>query len=188
MSAMAPGDVPSGSFLTMSESIDQRYMRQALRLARRGIGMTSPNPCVGAVVVKDGVIVGRGFHRRPGEDHAEVVALRQAGRSTPGSTLYVNLEPCCFQGRTPPCTEEILSRGVARVVCAQEDPNPRVSGQGIALLRSAGVDVVCGVLRLQAEKLNEAYRKHIRTGLPLVVVKMAQSLDGRIATRDGDSQ
>jgi diaminohydroxyphosphoribosylaminopyrimidine deaminase/5-amino-6-(5-phosphoribosylamino)uracil reductase len=163
-------------------------MRLALRLARRGMGMASPNPCVGAVVVKDGAILGQGYHRRPGEEHAEVLALRQAGRRTHGSTLYVNLEPCCFQGRTPPCTEEILRRGVARVVCAQEDPNPKVSGRGLARLRSAGVDVTSGVLESQARELNEAYNKHISTGLPFLVVKIAETLDGRIATRNGDSR
>jgi len=185
---MAPGDVPLGLFLAMAQYDDQRYIRLALRLARRGLGMASPNPCVGAVVVRNGIILGQGYHRRPGEDHAEVLALRQAGRKARGSTLYVNLEPCCFQGRTPPCTEEILRRGVARVVCAQEDPNPRVSGRGLARLRSAGVDVSSGVMEQQARELNEAYDKHISTGWPFLVVKIAQTLDGRIATRDGDSR
>ena len=163
-------------------------MRRALGLARRAMGTASPNPCVGAVVVKNGTILGQGYHRRPGEEHAEVLALRQAGRRVSGSTLYVNLEPCCFQGRTPPCTEEILRTGVARVVCSQEDPNPRVSGRGLTRLRSAGIEVTTGVLEQQARDLNEAYNKHIRTGLPFVVVKIAQTLDGRIATRDGDSR
>jgi len=163
-------------------------MRRVLRLARRAMGTASPNPCVGAVVVKNETILGQGYHRRPGEDHAEILALRQAGRSAHGSTLYVNLEPCCFQGRTPPCTEEILRTGVARVVCAQEDPNPQVSGRGLARLRSAGLEVTTGVLEPQARALNEAYNKHISTGLPFVVVKIAQTLDGRIATRNGDSR
>jgi len=163
-------------------------MRRALGLARRALGTASPNPCVGAVVVKDGVILGEGYHRRPGEDHAEVLALGRAGRRARGSTLYVNLEPCCFQGRTPPCTEEIIRRKVARVVCAQEDPNPRVSGRGLARLRSAGLEVTAGVLESQARDLNEAYNKHISTGLPFLVVKIAQTLDGRIATRSGDSR
>ncbi len=163
-------------------------MRRALHLARRARGTASPNPFVGAVVVNNGTMVGQGYHRRPGEEHAEVLALRQAGRQARGSTLYVNLEPCCFQGRTPPCTEEILRTEVARVVCAQEDPNPRVSGRGLARLRSAGVEVTTGVLELQARVLNEAYNKHISTGLPFVVVKIAQTLDGRIATRKGDSR
>jgi diaminohydroxyphosphoribosylaminopyrimidine deaminase/5-amino-6-(5-phosphoribosylamino)uracil reductase len=163
-------------------------MRRALRLARRAMGTASPNPCVGAVVVKDGVILGQGYHRRPGEEHAEVLALRQAGRQARGATLYVNLEPCCFQGRTPPCTEEILRTGITRVVCAQEDPNPRVSGRGLARLRTAGLEVTAGVLESQARTVNEAYNKHISTGLPFVTVKIAQTLDGRIATRDGDSR
>ena len=182
------GDVPLGPFLAMVQHDDQRYMRRALRLARRAMGTASPNPLVGAVVVKDAVILGQGYHRRPGEEHAEVLALRQAGRKARGSTLYVNLEPCCFQGRTPPCTEEILRRGIARVVCAQEDPNPRVSGKGLARLRSAGLEVTAGVLETKARALNEVYNKHISTGLPFLVVKIAQTLDGRIAARDGDSR
>jgi len=163
-------------------------MRRTLRLARRALGTASPNPCVGAVVVKDGVVLGQGYHRRPGEEHAEVLALRQAGGGARGATLYVNLEPCCFQGRTPPCTGEILRTGIARVVCAQEDPNPRVSGRGLALLRSSGVEVTSGVLEDRAREVNEAYNKHIATGLPFVVVKIAQTLDGRIAARNGDSR
>jgi diaminohydroxyphosphoribosylaminopyrimidine deaminase/5-amino-6-(5-phosphoribosylamino)uracil reductase len=163
-------------------------MRRALNLARRALGTASPNPCVGAVVVKNGVVLGQGYHRRPGEEHAEILALRQAGGGARGATLYVNLEPCCFQGRTPPCTREILRTGIARVVCAQEDPNPRVSGRGLARLRSAGVEVTSGVLEDRARVVNETYHKHITTGLPFVVVKIAQTLDGRIAARDGDSR
>lgn len=163
-------------------------MRLALRLALKGRGRTSPNPMVGAVVVKNRQVVGRGFHRRPGEAHAEVMALRQAGERARGATLYLNLEPCCIHGRTPPCTEEIVRRGLAKVVCAHVDPNPRVSGRGLARLRDRGITVVVGLLEAQARELNEVYIKHITAGEPFVFLKIAQTLDGKIATRDGDSR
>ncbi len=163
-------------------------MRLVLRLAARGRGRTSPNPMVGAVVVKDDRIVGRGFHRGPGKAHAEVVALRRAGAEARGATLYLNLEPCCIQGRTPPCTEEIIRCGLSKVVCAHIDPNPRISGGGLARLRDQGITVVHGILEAQARELNEVYIKHITTGQPFVMLKIAQTLDGKIATRDGDSR
>lgn len=163
-------------------------MHLALRLARRGRGRVSPNPMVGAVVVKDGRIVGQGYHRRPGEPHAEVLALRQAAEQARGATLYLNLEPCCTHGRTPPCTQEIIRQGLSRVVCGHIDPNPRVSGRGLAVLRDRGIAVEAGLLEAQARVLNEVYIKHITTGHPFVILKIAQTLDGKIATRDGDSR
>lgn len=167
---------------------DQEYMRRALRLASRARGRTAPNPMVGAVVVSRGRIVGEGWHRRPGEPHAEVLALRQAGEAARGATLYVNLEPCCHHGRTPPCTEAILAAGIRCVVTAIRDPFPRVNGGGHEALRAAGVEVIRDVLAREARELNRAYLKAIRTGLPWVTLKMAMTLDGRIATRTGDSR
>lgn len=167
---------------------DTEYMRQALKLARKGYGLTSPNPMVGAVVVKDGKVVGKGYHHRAGEPHAEVNALRDAGQLASGTSLYVNLEPCCFQGRTPPCTEAIINANVSEVVCAIEDPNPQVSGKGLDTLRKAGLKARTGVLASEARKLNEVYLKYIRTGMPFVILKLASTLDGRIAAPDGSSR
>jgi len=163
-------------------------MRLALRLAAKGRGRTSPNPMVGAVVVKNGRILGQGFHRGPGEAHAEVIAMRQAGKRARGATLYLNLEPCCVHGRTPPCTEEIIRRGLSKVVCAHIDPNPEVSGCGLARLRDHGIEVMAGSLDREARELNEVYIKHITTGYPFVYLKIAQTLDGKIATQNGDSR
>ncbi len=167
---------------------DAYWMHRALELARRGQGRTSPNPLVGAVVVREGQEVGCGYHAAAGGPHAEAVALAMAGPLARGATLYVNLEPCDHHGRTPPCTEAILAAGITRVVVAHEDPDPRVRGRGIARLQAAGVEVVVGVLEQEAERLNAAYLKHRTTGLPLVTVKWAMSLDGRIATRMGSSR
>ncbi|MCS7173534.1 MAG: bifunctional diaminohydroxyphosphoribosylaminopyrimidine deaminase/5-amino-6-(5-phosphoribosylamino)uracil reductase RibD [Armatimonadetes bacterium] len=167
---------------------DAHWMRRALALARSAEGRTSPNPLVGAVVVREGQEVGCGHHAAPGEPHAEVVALRAAGPLARGATLYVNLEPCDHHGRTPPCTEAILATGIARVVVAHEDPDPRVRGKGISRLRAAGLEVEVGVLEEEARRLNAPYLKHRTTGLPLVTVKWAMSLDGRIATRTGSSR
>jgi diaminohydroxyphosphoribosylaminopyrimidine deaminase/5-amino-6-(5-phosphoribosylamino)uracil reductase len=163
---------------------DERYMREALAWARKGLGRTSPNPAVGAVVVRDGQIVGCGYHRRAGEPHAEVEALRDAGPRARGATLYVTLEPCPHQGRTGPCTHAILEAGIARVVVALgRDPDPHVDGRGVAALRAAGLEVTEGVLEAEAARLNEAYLKHRRTGLPFVTLKWAMSLDGRLSAR-----
>lgn len=167
---------------------DTFYMRRALELAARGLGRTSPNPAVGCVVVAGDGIVGEGFHRRAGEAHAEVLALAQAGARARGSTVYVTLEPCSHHGRTPPCTEALLAAGVARVVYACEDCDPRSAGKAAAILQSGGVQVTAGVLCEEARRLNEAYFKHKRTGLPFVTLKLAASLDGKIATRTGDSR
>ncbi|MBO8141259.1 MAG: bifunctional diaminohydroxyphosphoribosylaminopyrimidine deaminase/5-amino-6-(5-phosphoribosylamino)uracil reductase RibD [Firmicutes bacterium] len=163
-------------------------MDVALALAARGHGTTWPNPMVGAVIVHDGRIAGMGYHRRPGEPHAEVHALNDAGSLARGATLYVNLEPCSHHGRTPPCTEAIIAAGVRRVVAAIVDPDPRVQGRGIARLREAGIDVVVGVREAEARQLNEVYLKYKSTGRPFVLLKAAASLDGRIATVTGHSR
>ena len=167
---------------------DRFYMQMALDLAARGTGYTSPNPLVGAVVVKDQKVVGRGYHKRFGEAHAEVNALEEAGPKARGATLYVTLEPCNHTGKTPPCTEKILAAGIRRVVVAMGDPNPGVKGGGIDRLRAAGLEVVEDVARRAAQRQNEFFLKHTRTGTPFVILKCAATLDGRIATRTGDAQ
>lgn len=166
-------------------------MARALELAARGRGQTSPNPMVGAVVVKNGRVVGEGYHRHAGSDHAEIAALKKAqknGRKAVGATVYVTLEPCCHIGRTGPCTQALIKAGVRRVVYATTDPNPMVNGKGARCLRQSGIEVKGGVLRKEAVHLNEVYFGIARTGRPFVTLKMAQSLDGRIATATGDSQ
>jgi diaminohydroxyphosphoribosylaminopyrimidine deaminase/5-amino-6-(5-phosphoribosylamino)uracil reductase len=167
---------------------DAFWMRRALELAWLGRGRTSPNPMVGAVVVRDGQVVGCGYHRAAGCPHAEAEALARAGELARGATLYVNLEPCAHHGRTPPCTEAILASGVRRVVVAMEDPDERVRGLGIRRLREAGVEVTAGVLEAEARRLNAAYVKHRTAGLPWVTAKWAMSADGRIATRTGEAR
>jgi diaminohydroxyphosphoribosylaminopyrimidine deaminase/5-amino-6-(5-phosphoribosylamino)uracil reductase len=167
---------------------EARHMLLALDLARKGLGTTSPNPMVGAVVVKAGKVVGKGYHRRAGEDHAEAMALREAGIRAKGATLYTTLEPCAHQGRTPPCVEHILKAGVREVVCAMRDPNPVVNGKGIAGLKQAGVKVKLGLLAGEATRLNEAYAKYITMRIPFVTLKTAMTLDGRIATGSGQSR
>jgi diaminohydroxyphosphoribosylaminopyrimidine deaminase/5-amino-6-(5-phosphoribosylamino)uracil reductase len=163
-------------------------MKLALSLAARGAGWVSPNPMVGAVVVKEGRVVGRGFHRRAGAPHAEVEALRSAGEAARGADLYVTLEPCNHQGRTPPCTQAILAAGVRRVIIAAHDPNPQVTGGGAEFLAGRGVEVHEGLLAAEARRLNEAWLHYVNTGRPWVVVKAACSLDGKIATVGGESQ
>jgi diaminohydroxyphosphoribosylaminopyrimidine deaminase/5-amino-6-(5-phosphoribosylamino)uracil reductase len=164
-------------------------MTLALRLAAKGRGTTSPNPMVGALVVKAGRIIGRGFHLRPGEPHAEILALRQAGAKARGATLYVTLEPCCHrQKRTPPCVPAVIRSGVRRVVVAMQDPNPSVQGRGVARLRRAGLLVTSGVGRDQAESLNRFYGHWVRTRRPYVILKAGMTLDGRIATARGNSR
>jgi diaminohydroxyphosphoribosylaminopyrimidine deaminase/5-amino-6-(5-phosphoribosylamino)uracil reductase len=164
------------------------FMREALLLARRGLGKTSPNPLVGALVVKEGKILGKGYHRRYGAAHAEVIALKHAKGNTGGTTLYVTLEPCCHFGWTPPCVNAIVEAGVSEVVIGTPDPNPRINGKGIQFLRDHGIHVKVGVLEERCRDLNEAYFKHIQTGMPFVTLKFAQSLDGRIATKARRSQ
>jgi diaminohydroxyphosphoribosylaminopyrimidine deaminase/5-amino-6-(5-phosphoribosylamino)uracil reductase len=163
----------------------REYMRTALALAEKGRGYTSPNPRVGAVLVRDGQVVGRGFHERYGGNHAEVNALAEAGERARGATLFVTLEPCSIWGKTPPCTEAIITAGITRVVVPIEDPNPEIAGRGLAALRRAGVEVELGLLRDEAIRLNAPYLKFRRTGFPYVHLKLAVSLDGRVATRDG---
>jgi diaminohydroxyphosphoribosylaminopyrimidine deaminase/5-amino-6-(5-phosphoribosylamino)uracil reductase len=167
---------------------DARFMRMALRLGRRGVGRTSPNPPVGAVVVAHGTVVGRGFHRKAGAAHGEAAALHAAGARARGATLYVTLEPCAHHGRTPPCTQAVIASGVRRVVIGTRDPNPRVPGNGMRQLRAAGIEVSSGVLQAECDELLAAFRKHVTTGQPLVTLKLAASLDGRIATATGDSR
>ncbi len=164
------------------------FMRLALRLARRGEGRVSPNPMVGAVLVRDGRVVTTGYHRAVGDDHAEVVALRRVGFRAEGCDLYVNLEPCCHHGRTPPCTRALLDSGVRQVFVAIEDPNPLVSGRGIETLRRHGIPVEMGLLEAEARRLNAPFFRWVTTGLPFVTLKMASTLDGRIAQRDGRSR
>lgn len=172
----------------MFTAADHDHMARALALAAQGLYTTTPNPRVGAVVVKDGVVVGEGWHRRAGEPHAEVLALAQAGLLARGATVYVTLEPCSHFGRTPPCAQALIDAGVARVVAAMEDPNPRVNGTGLARMRDAGIDVRCGLLREQAQDLNPGFISRMARGLPWVRLKVAASLDGRTALPDGRSQ
>jgi diaminohydroxyphosphoribosylaminopyrimidine deaminase/5-amino-6-(5-phosphoribosylamino)uracil reductase len=170
---------------------DPRFMRLALRLARRGNGATSPNPLVGAVLVKGGKILGRGWHRRAGWPHAEIEALRDAHKrdhSPRGATLYVTLEPCCTHGRTPPCTDAIISAGIKRIVIGATDPNPQHAGKGFEILRRAGIKVVQGILQDECARLNEAFNHWIVHRTPFVTVKAAMTLDGKIATASGESK
>jgi len=164
---------------------DAQFMRIALAEARKGLGRTAPNPCVGAVVVREGRVVGRGYHHRAGTPHAEVNALFEAGDQAAGATLYVTLEPCNHTGRTPPCTRAVLKAGIMRVVVGMNDPNPTVAGGGSAFLASQGVEVVSGVLAAECEAINRPYAKHITTGLPWVAMKAGMSLDGRISQGPG---
>jgi diaminohydroxyphosphoribosylaminopyrimidine deaminase/5-amino-6-(5-phosphoribosylamino)uracil reductase len=163
-------------------------MRRALELAERGRGMVSPNPLVGAVLVQGGEVVGEGWHQGPGTPHAEALALDAAGQRARGATLYTTLEPCSHHGRTPPCAPRVIEAGVRRVVTAIGDPNPLVDGGGFATLRAAGIAVEIGRLGEQATRQNEAFLKHVRTGLPFGTLKMAATLDGKVAARDGSSR
>jgi len=167
---------------------DADAMRLALELASLGEGSVNPNPLVGAVIVRDGRVIGRGYHRRFGGPHAEIFALEEAGDATRGADLFVTLEPCSHHGKTPPCTDRIIEAGIARAIVAVRDPNPTVNGAGIACLRRAGIDVIEGVLAEEAARQNEVFFKFITTGSPFVHLKLAVSLDGRIATRSGDSK
>ena len=166
---------------------DRDYMERALALAALARGRTSPNPMVGCVVVRDGDIIGEGYHMQAGGPHAEVMALRECG-DVSNATLYINLEPCCIQGRTPPCVDLLKERKPKRVVAAMEDPNPKVAGRGFEALQEAGIEVSVGLLEAQARKLNEHFIKFITTGMPFVIAKCGMSLDGKIATRTGNSK
>jgi diaminohydroxyphosphoribosylaminopyrimidine deaminase / 5-amino-6-(5-phosphoribosylamino)uracil reductase len=168
--------------VTTSRDTDELFLRRALDLAREGIGLTSPNPCVGAVIVDaKGSIVGTGSHTYDGLKHAEILAIEQAGEKARGATLYVNLEPCSHQGRTAPCADAVIAAGIGRVVACMQDPNPQVSGQGFAKIRGAGIAVSSGILEEQAKALNESFAKYIRHHAPLVTLKAAMTLDGKIA-------
>lgn len=167
---------------------DELYMARALKLAARGRFTTHPNPNVGCVIVKDGEIVGEGFHYRAGEPHAEVHALRMAGEKAQGATAYVTLEPCSHHGRTPPCCEALIAAGVSRVVAAMQDPNPQVAGRGLYRLQQEGVDVSHGLMMNEAEALNKGFLKRMRTSFPWIQLKMGASLDGRTAMASGESQ
>lgn len=166
---------------------DKHYMQRAIDLAARALGKTSPNPMVGCVVVKDGRIVGEGFHTAAGQPHAEVAALTDAG-DVADATVYVSLEPCSHHGRTPPCAELLAKLKPSRVIAAMEDPNPLVSGRGLQVLRNAGIQVEVGLLEDKARQLNEVFIKYITTGLPFVIAKCGMSLDGKVATHTGDSK
>jgi diaminohydroxyphosphoribosylaminopyrimidine deaminase/5-amino-6-(5-phosphoribosylamino)uracil reductase len=165
-----------------------KYMERALELAELGRGFTSPNPLVGAVIVKDGRIISEGFHKRFGGPHAEIEALKDAGGEAHGATIYVTLEPCCHHGKTPPCTRALIEAGISKVVMAMEDPNPLVAGKGRTQLEEAGIAVESGLLAAPARKLNEWFIKFVTTGLPFFIAKAAMTLDGKIATREGDSR
>lgn len=169
-------------------SDEERFMLLALRLAERGRRTSSPNPAVGAVVVNGGLIVGQGFHEKPGAPHAEINALVQAGVRAHGADVFVTLEPCAHHGRTPPCVDSLIEAGVGRVVLATRDPNPMVSGKGVDALRSAGVEVIEGPYGEIANRLNQGYMKWITTGSPFVTLKMAMTLDGKVATASGDAR
>jgi diaminohydroxyphosphoribosylaminopyrimidine deaminase/5-amino-6-(5-phosphoribosylamino)uracil reductase len=172
----------------LTRELDQFYMKLAIDLALKGEGQTSPNPLVGAVVIKSGKVIAKGYHKKAGLPHAETIALRKAGKQSIGADLFVNLEPCCHHGRTPPCVEAIIEARIKRVVIGVSDPNNLVNRKSIRLLRKKGIDVVTGVLKKDCERLNESFFKYIRTGRPFVTLKSALSLDGKIATRRGDSK
>jgi diaminohydroxyphosphoribosylaminopyrimidine deaminase/5-amino-6-(5-phosphoribosylamino)uracil reductase len=175
---------------TLGTERDARHLKRAIELASGGRGMTSPNPLVGAVIVKNGQVIGEGFHPAAGSPHAEREALAACTQDPAGATLYVSLEPCCHEGRTPPCTDAIVAAGIARVVVGSDDPTPKANGRGLGILRDEGVavDVVDGDVGAAARMLNQPFRKHARTGRPLVTLKVAMTLDGKVATSTGDSR
>ncbi len=171
-----------------SAGAHERLMRRALSLARKGVGRTSPNPAVGCVIVRDGSIVGEGWHRKAGTPHAEVHALRMAGDLARGADVYVTLEPCAHFGRTPPCADALVAAGVGRVFVGMVDPNPRVAGKGMEILQTAGIAVTVGICEQECQLLNESFVKQVTTGLPFVILKSALTLDGKTATANGDSR
>ena len=180
-------NIQKANVKTVGSDFDRRMMQRCLELARRGLGRTSPNPMVGAVIVKDGEIIGEGFHPRAGEPHAEVFALKAAGENARGATIYVSLEPCNHYGRTPPCSEAIVAAGLAQVVVGMVDPNPLVAGGGIKRLQEAGIEVISGVEEEACRKLNEGFIHRILYKKPLGILKYAMTLDGKIATTTGHS-
>ena len=169
---------------------DEKFMRLALREARRGIGSTSPNPAVGAVIVRSGRVIAKGWHKRAGQPHAEVEALRALKNpaAAKGATIYITLEPCCTHGRTPPCTEALIAAGFARVVLGATDPNPAHAGRAVPILKKAGIRVTCGILAAECEALNVAFNKWGATGMPFVIAKAGMSLDGRLSRPPGEGQ
>ena len=170
------------------DRLDQKFKKIALKLAERGKGRVSPNPLVGAVVVKGDHILGQGYHARYGSQHAEIMALKEAGAEAKGSTIYINLEPCCHHGQTPPCVNEIINAGIKRAVIGIKDPNPLVNGKSIQLLTNKGIEVKLGVLEKAALRLNEYFLKYMTTGSPFVILKCGMSLDGKVATKTGESR
>lgn len=172
----------------MQEGLDQFFSKLVLRLAKKGMGWTNPNPMVGAVLVKDGKVIGKGYHERVGFPHAEIEALRACKQSPRGATLYVNLEPCAHFGRTPPCVDEIIKSGISKVVCSNLDPNPKVNGQGVAILKKVGIEVLTGILADEARLLNEAFFTFHKKKRPFIAIKFAASLDGKIATSSWESK
>ncbi len=181
-------NIDSALISEFPEDLDEKYMRRAIELAERAMGFTSPNPLVGAVIVKDGRVIGEGYHRRYGELHAERNALASCKESPEGATIYVSLEPCCHYGKTPPCTEALIEAKVARVVIGSSDPNPLVAGKGVKVLQEHGIKVYGHMLEKECRELNEPFFHFITTGKPLVVLKYAMTLDGKIATRTGESK
>ncbi len=172
----------------MKNNYDEKYMKMALELAQKGKGMTSPNPVVGAVIVKDGEIIGTGFHEKYGEPHAERNAINNSKGSLKDATIYVTLEPCCHTGKTPPCTDAIIESGISRVVLGARDPNPKVAGQGIEMLKKNGLQVDEGVTSEECKDINKVFFHYIRTGRPYVTMKYAMTMDGKIAAASGDSK
>ncbi|MCL5784209.1 MAG: bifunctional diaminohydroxyphosphoribosylaminopyrimidine deaminase/5-amino-6-(5-phosphoribosylamino)uracil reductase RibD [Patescibacteria group bacterium] len=167
---------------------DIKFLKETLKLAKKGLGRTSPNPMVGAVIVRNGRIIGQGFHRQAGLAHAEIEALNSATENPQGATLYINLEPCTIFGRTPPCTEAIIKSGIKKIVCCTLDPNPKVHGQGLIKLKEAGIETAVGILEDEARVLNEAFFTFHEKRRPFIAIKFATSLDGKMATRSGDSK
>ena len=172
----------------MEENIDKKYMRMAIELAKKGEGAVNPNPLVGAVVVKDGKVVGKGYHRFFGGPHAEVYALEEAGKEACGATIYVTLEPCSHYGKTPPCAKKIIDMGIKKCFVGSSDPNPQVAGKGVAMLKKAGIEVVESILKDECDKLNQVFFKYIKTKIPYLFLKCAITLDGKIATKTGNSK
>ncbi len=170
------------------KNMDTKYMKRALQLARKGIGYTNPNPLVGAVIVKDEEVIGEGYHAVYGGPHAEINAFKNANQDVNGAVMYVTLEPCSHYGKTPPCAKAIVEKGIKKVIIAMEDPNPEVAGRGIQILKDHGIEVVVGVLEEESKTLNEIFLKYITTKLPFCILKTAMTLDGKIATRTGDSK
>jgi diaminohydroxyphosphoribosylaminopyrimidine deaminase/5-amino-6-(5-phosphoribosylamino)uracil reductase len=172
----------------LKQEHQEQWMRRALELAGKAAGRTSPNPMVGAVIVKNGRVIAEGYHKKAGRPHGEIEALRKAGKRARGAQMFVNLEPCCHKGRTPPCTDAIIESGIKEVFVGLRDPNPLVAGKGIRQLKRAGITVHSGLLKVECQRLNEVFVKYVQTGTPFVTLKSALSLDGKIATSTGESQ